>query len=121
MPGAAQGDAQAEHPCRLHFRLWLCETVKLEQYLKRYSESECYDVCMIELFDEASLEKEIGLACTFHRKLICKKASEFKAVQGAFCHLLNAAEASNHKDALEQRGILSLHDLRYLAKHYNDF
>ena len=112
----AQAQAQAEDPCRLRFRRWLCETVKLGQYLERFRASECDDVRMIEFFEEAALEKEIGVARTFHRKLILKKASDFKAAQGALTRLLDAdaPEAKalrKHKDALEQHGILSLHDL----------
>jgi len=106
----------AEDPCRLRFRKWLCETVKLGQFLGRFRASECDDVRMIEFFEDAALEKEIGVARTFHRKLILKKAREFKAAQGAFSRLLDAdaPEAKalrKHKDALERHGILSLPDL----------
>jgi len=106
----------AEDPCRLRFRKWLCETVKLGQLLERFRASECDDVRMIEFFEDAALEKEIGVARTFQRKLILKKAREFKAAQGAFSRLLHAASPEaktlrKHKDALEQHGILRLPDL----------
>jgi len=112
----APQDQKAEDPCRLRFRKWLCETVKLGQLLERFRASECDDVRMIEFFEDAALEKEIGVARTFHRKLILKKAREFKAAQGAFSRLLDAdaPEAKalrKHKDALERHGILSLPDL----------
>jgi len=112
-------------PCRVRFQKWLCDTVKLGQYLDLFRASECDDVRMIEFFEETALEKEIGVARTFHRKLILKKASEFKAAQNAMSRLLeaDAPEAKalrKHKDALEQHGIVSLHDLAQLLSHDGD-
>lgn len=103
-------------PCRVRFEKWLCETVKLGQYLHLFRASECDDVRMIEFFEEAALEKEIGVAKTFHRKLILKKATEFKAAQSALSRVfeVDAPEAKTlkrHRDALEDNGIVSLTDL----------
>merc|ERR1719412_1439817 len=103
-------------PCRVRFEKWLCETVKLAQYLPLFRASECDDVRMIEFFEEAALEKEIGVARTFHRKLILKKATEFKAAQSALQKVLEGEEAEakalrKHKDVFEDQGIVSLNDL----------
>jgi len=103
-------------PCRVRFEKWLCETVKLGQYLHLFRNSECDDVRMIEFFEEAALEKEIGVARTFHRKLILKKATEFKAAQSELCRVLEGEEVEAKalrkvRDALEDQGIVSLGDL----------
>merc|ERR1719319_2127347 len=71
---------------------------------------------MIEFFEEAALAKEIGVARTFHRKLILKKATEFKAAQSELCRVLEGEEVEAKalrkvRDALEDQGIVSLGDL----------
>lgn len=115
-PRSGPKEKEATEPCRLRFERWLCDTVKLGQYLHLFRASECDDVRMIEFFEEDALEKEIGVARTFHRKLILKKATEFKAAQSALSRALeaDAPEAKalcKHKDALEEHGIVSLRDL----------
>merc|ERR1712062_956631 len=109
----------AMDPCRVRFEKWLCETVKLAQYLPLFRASECDDVRMIEFFEETALEKEIGVARTFHRKLILKKATEFKAAQSALSRVLEGEEAEakalrKHREVFEDQGIVSLNDLAHL-------
>ena len=100
-----KGDA-----CREKFERWLGETVKLGQYLSLLRKSECDDVRMIEFFEDEALEKEIGIERTFHRKLILKKAREFKAAQSELGRHLKLKP--QHKESLEVHGILSAKDLR---------
>jgi len=102
-----------EDICKTKFKDWLCTVVKLGQYLNLFKEKEYNDIRMIEFFDEESIEKEIGIKKTFHRKLIMKKAKEFKDSQNDFAKLMEEnIELKIHKETLEIHGILNLKELR---------
>jgi len=98
---------------KIKFKRWLCDTVKLGQYLELFEKNECDDVRMIEFFEEKVLEKELGIKRTFHRKLIMKKAKEHTAAMREFEALL---EQDHHtkpfRESLEMHGIMNTKDLR---------
>eukprot|EP01084_Bolivina_argentea_P161367 280921_1 len=60
--------------CKLKFEHWLCNVVKLGQYLKLFKQKEYNDVTLIEFFDQDTLN-EIGIENKLHRKLIIKRVS----------------------------------------------
>jgi len=92
---------------------WLCDTVKLGQYLDAFRKNECNDIRMIEFFEEDAIEKEVGITKLFHRKLIMKKALEFKQAQTAFVALLDGnRETKVFKERLEDQGIMTLNELK---------
>jgi len=102
-----------EHVCNEKFERWLCDTVKLGQYLGAFRQSECNDVRMIEFFEEDAIEKEVGITKLFHRKLIMKKALEFTKAQSEFAALLDGhRETKVFKERLEDQGIVTLNELR---------
>ena len=105
--------------CKIKFESWLIEIVGLEQYLINFKETECNDVRMIEFFDDECLENEIGIKTTLHRRLIMKKANEFKMSQDDF---LNNKLNKNIeiKQLLEHYGILSMKDLKQDIKTKDD-
>merc|ERR1712045_359058 len=90
--------------CKVKFDRWLCEVVKLGQYLSAFKEKECDDIRMIEFFEDDAIEKEIGIKQTFHRKLIMKKAREFKNAQNNFTKLLDNKGYNELKETLEMHG-----------------
>lgn len=105
--------------CKIKFESWLIEIVKLEQYLGNFKDSECNDIRMIEFFDNESLENEIGIKTTIHRRLIMKKANEFKMAQDDFIN--NKLQKNIEiKQLLEQYGILSMKDLKDEIKSKED-
>merc|ERR1719245_94805 len=118
---AANAKKENEHVCNEKFERWLCDTVKLGQYLGAFRKSECNDIRMIEFFEEEAIEKEIGIKKLFHRKLLMKKANEFKAAQNAFSDLLAAStETQMFKERLERQGIVTLSELRASVESKDD-
>jgi len=117
----SQNKSEDEDICNVKFEQWLCDTVKLGQYLSAFRKSECNDIRMIEFFEEAAIEKEIGIKKLFHRKLIMKKANEFKKAQHAFSVLLDEnKETKVYKERLESQGIVTLNELRNCVKSKDD-
>merc|ERR1719445_2408473 len=110
-----------EHVCNEKFERWLCDTVKLGQYLSAFRKNECNDIRMIEFFEEDAIEKEMGITKLFHRKLIMKKANEFKKAQSAFVSLLDGNnEIAVFKERLEDQGIVTLNELKSSVKSKDD-
>merc|ERR1712176_130149 len=110
-PAAENNEKAQEDVCNAKFERWLCDTVKLGQYLDAFRKSECNDVRMIEFFEEDAIEKEVGITKLFHRKLIMKKALEFKQAQSAFVALLDGhRETKAFKERLEDQGIVTLNE-----------
>jgi hypothetical protein len=110
-----------EHVCNEKFERWLCDTVKLGQYLSAFRKNECNDVRMIEFFEEDAIEKEMGITKLFHRKLIMKKANEFKKAQSAFVSLLDGNnEIAVFKERLEDQGIVTLNELKSSVESKDD-
>merc|ERR1712228_441346 len=102
---------ESEDVCNVKFERWLCDTVKLGQYLSAFRKSECNDIRMIEFFEEDAIKNEIGISKLFHRKLIMKKAKEFKMAQNAFSKMLaENAEMQMFKEPLESQGIVTLEE-----------
>lgn len=98
---------------KMKFKRWLCETVKLGQYLELFEKNECDDVRMIEFFEEKVLEKELGIGRTLHRKLIMKKAREHTAAMREFEALLEQDRHTKpYRESLEMHGIMNTKDLR---------
>jgi len=113
--------SEDEDVCNAKFERWLCDTVKLGQYLSAFRKSECNDVRMIEFFEEEAVENEIGITKLFHRKLLMKKANEFKQAQYAFSVLLDEnKETKVYKERLESQGIVTLNELRNSVKSKDD-
>jgi len=76
---------------------------------------------MIEFFEEDAIEKEIGITKLFHRKLIMKKAREFKVAQNAFSKMLaENAEMQMFKERLESQGIVTLNELKGSVESKDD-
>ena len=97
----------------------MIDIVKLEQYLSNFKDAECDDVRMIEFFDEECLENDIGIKTKIHRRLIMKKATEFRMAQDDFVNnKLN--KNIEIKQLLEQYGILSMKDLKQDIKTKED-
>merc|ERR1712048_596907 len=122
-PSAEEASAKKEneHVCNEKFERWLCDTVKLGQYLGAFRKNECNDIRMIEFFEEDAIEKEVGIKKLFHRKLLMKKANEFKKAQQAFCALLDEnKETKVYKERLESQGIVTLNELRNSVKSKED-
>lgn len=102
-----------EDICKIKFEDWLCNVVKLGQYLNLFKEKEYNDIRMIEFFDEDAVENDIGIKKKLHRKLVMKKAKEFRDLQMDFSVIFEKnIQLKIHKDVLEQHGILNLKDLK---------
>lgn len=105
--------------CNIKFEEWLIDIVKLEQYLPNFIKAECNDVRMIEFFDEECLEKDMKIKTKIHRRLIMKKATEFRMAQDDFVN--NKLKKNIEiKQILEQNGILSMKDLKKDIKNKKD-
>eukprot|EP01084_Bolivina_argentea_P004113 7785_1 len=101
--------------CKLKFKNWLKNSVKLNQYLINFEQHECADIRMIEFLDEDTINNDIGIKHKLHRKLILKKAKQFKYLQIEFFSMLeNNKELSKYKLRFEENGIITFDDL------YND-
>ena len=59
------------------FRLFL-KGMRMEKYFDKFKENECCDMDSIELFDDDTLENEIGISSKIHRKKILKKCAVMK-------------------------------------------
>merc|ERR1712083_482585 len=82
------------------------------QYLSAFRKSECNDIRMIEFFEEDAIKNEIGISKLFHRKLIMKKAKEFKMAENA--------EMQMFKERLESQGIVTLNELKVSVESKDD-
>ena len=98
--------------CRLKFRVWLCEVVKMKQYLSKFEDNECDDVRMIEFLEEDTLHNDIGVSNKLHRKLILKQVGYFKQLQAEFDAWLDGKQLRQYKQELEANGILTMVDLK---------
>eukprot|EP01083_Nonionella_stella_P141244 434785_1 len=99
--------------CKKKFADWLCNTVKLQQYLPLFEQNEYNDIRMVEFLDEETLQNDIGIGKRLHCKLILKKVSEFRSLQNEFNTLLNHNKGlKQYKQEFEEHGISTLKDLQ---------
>ena len=98
--------------CKLKFRDWLLNVVKLEQYLAKFEENECDDIRMIQDLNENIIANDIGVKNKLHCKLIARKAKQYKQSQIKFNNLLESDnKLMEYTQRFEDNGILTLQDL----------
>ena len=61
-------EGNGNNKCKLKFNEWLCNVVRLKQYLSHFEENECDDAGMIQDLDEKIIEKDIRITKTLHCK-----------------------------------------------------
>jgi len=97
--------------CQQSFEHWLAATVKLAQYNAVFSGMQCNDIRMIEFFDDECLRSDVGITCAVHRRLILKKADEFRDAQQIFFETALKGNVEL-KEVFEEKGILRMKELR---------
>ena len=107
------GGIKETEKCKFKFEQWLCNVVKLRQYLELFKTKQYNDITMIEFFDEDILQIEIGIENKLHRKLIMKRVDEFKGSLMEFDEFLEInKELKYYKQRLIAYGIVTVADLR---------
>jgi len=123
--GLSMHGSHKEDVCKCKFEHWLKSTVKLAQYLPSFKKAECNDIRMVEFFDEGCLETDIGIKSAIHRKLIMKKANEFRVAQERFVSVLGTFNQQtlfgcDLKEMMEEKGILRMKELTDCVKQKQD-
>eukprot|EP01084_Bolivina_argentea_P229742 387682_1 len=106
--------------CKLKFENWLCNIVKLPQYLQSFKKNEYDDIRMIEYLDENTMKNEISIK-NIHCKLLLRKVNEFKASQMVFGRVFDMHESlKDFKQVFELNGILTLQEYKNSIPYKKD-
>ena len=93
------------------FKHWLCDNVKLAQYLIKFELRQSNDIRAIKYMDDTDL-MNIGIENKFHRKIILEAIDIYKKLQQDFDELLDKHKVlRSFRGILKKKGILTRLDL----------
>ena len=102
-----------DDPCKIKFNDWLCNIVKLKQYLSVFETYSYDNITMIEFLNKEIIEKELNISSSIHCDLILKRVKEFKIMMKQFDEILMKNDnLYSYKQQLIQHGIITLNELR---------